>query len=188
MRLGVDAPAADSERESALRVRSATVIKTTTGVELDDFDLRLLDALQENNQRTSEELAELVHLSPASCLRRARRLRDAKIITADISVVSPDALGRRMTMIVLVTLEREQHDLIDSFKASMRSAPQVTQCYYVAGSADFVMVMSVRDMEEYESFTREHFFDNRNIRKFETLISMARTKFDLNVKATTMAG
>ena len=68
--------------------------------ELDEFDLKLLDALQENNQRTSEELADLVHLSPASCLRRARRLREIKAIVADVSIVAPEVIGPRMTMIV----------------------------------------------------------------------------------------
>jgi Lrp/AsnC family transcriptional regulator, leucine-responsive regulatory protein len=155
-------------------------------VDLDDFDLRLLDALQENNQRTSEELAELVHLSPASCLRRAKRLRDLGVICADVSVVSPEALGRRMTMIVLVALEREQHDLIDAFKASMRKTPQVMHCYYVTGAADFVLTISVSDMDEYDAFTRQFFFENRNVRRFETMVVMARTKFDVSVRAASL--
>ncbi len=154
--------------------------------DLDEFDLRLLDALQENNQRTSEELAELVHLSSASCLRRAKRLRDSKIICADVSIVSPEALGQRMTMIVLVSLEHEQVHLIDAFKASMRVTPQVTQCYYVTGAADFVIIVSVRDMEDYEAFTRQHFFENRNVKRFETMVVMTRSKFDVSVRASTM--
>jgi Lrp/AsnC family transcriptional regulator, leucine-responsive regulatory protein len=113
----------------------------TIPFELDEFDIKLLDALQENNQRTSEELADLVHLSPASCLRRAKRLRESKVISADISIVSPEVIGPRMTMLVMVALEREQHDLIDSFKASMRATLQVTQCYYVTGTVDFVMMV-----------------------------------------------
>ena len=157
------------------------------GVDLDEFDLRLLDALQENNQRTSEELAELVHLSPASCLRRAKRLRDSKVICADVSVVAPEALGKRMTMIVLVALEREQHDLIDAFKASMRKTPQVVQCYYVTGAVDFVLTVSVKDMDEYEDFTKRFFFENRNVRRFETMVVMGRTKFDLSVRASSIS-
>ena len=153
-------------------------------VELDEFDIKLLDALQENNQRTSEELADLVHLSPASCLRRAKRLRETKVITADVSIVSPEVIGPRMTMIVLVSLEREQHDLIDAFRASMRTNPQVTQCYYVTGTVDFVMFISVRDMTDYETFTRQFFFDNRNVKRFETLVVMSCAKFDVSVKAS----
>lgn len=153
-------------------------------IELDEFDVKLLDALQENNQRTSEELADLVHLSPASCLRRAKRLRETKVISSDVSIVAPEVIGPRMTMIVLVSLEREQHDLIDAFKASMRANPEVTQCYYVTGTVDFVMFISVRDMPHYEAFTRQFFFDNRNVKRFETLVVMSCAKFDVSVKAS----
>ena len=100
-------------------------------VELDDFDRRLLDALQADNRRTGEELADIVGLSPAACLRRAQRLRDEKVIERDVSILAPEALGRRLTVIVLVTLERESPDVVDAFKRSMRQAPEVMQCYYV---------------------------------------------------------
>ena len=156
-----------------------------TTVPLDNFDIKLLTALQENNQRTSEELAALVSLSPAACLRRVKRLRDTRVISADVSVVSPEALGQRMTMIVVVSLERDQHDLIDAFMASMRGTPQVTQCYYVTGQADFVLVISVRDMEDYDAFTRAFFAENRNVKRFDTMVVMKRAKFELGVKAAT---
>lgn len=160
----------------------------TIPFELDEFDVKLLDALQENNQRTSEELADLVHLSPASCLRRAKRLREAKVISADISIVAPEVIGQRMSMIVLVSFEREQYDLIDAFKASMRTNPQVTQCYYVTGTIDFVMMISVKDVADYEAFTRKFFFENRNVKRFDTLVVMSCSKFDVNVKASLALG
>jgi Lrp/AsnC family leucine-responsive transcriptional regulator len=160
----------------------------TPPFELDEFDVKLLDALQENNQRTSEELADLVHLSPASCLRRAKRLRESKVISADVSIVAPEVIGQRMTMIVLVSFEREQYDLIDAFKASMRANPQVTQCYYVTGTIDFVMMISVKDVADYEAFTRKFFFENRNVKRFDTLVVMSCAKFDVNVKASLALG
>lgn len=155
---------------------------TNLGDQLDEFDLRILAALQENNQRTSEELAELVHLSSASCLRRMRRLREIKAIVADVSIVAPEVTGPRMTMIVLVSLERDQHDLMDAFKASMRTNPQVTQCYYVTGTVDFVMMISVRDVADYEEFTRRFFIENRNVKRFETLVVMSCVKFEPGVR------
>jgi Lrp/AsnC family leucine-responsive transcriptional regulator len=154
-------------------------------VELDSFDIKLLSALQENNQRTSEELAELVSLSPAACLRRVRRLRDTNVICADVSVVTPEALGQRMTMIVVVALERDQHDLTDAFMDSMRIIPQVTQCYYVTGQADFVLVISVRDMDDYNHFAKSFLAANRNVKRFDTMVVMKRGKFESGIKAST---
>ena len=119
-------------------------------MELDDFDRRLLDALQEDNRRTGEELATLVGLSPAACLRRAQRLREERVIERDVAILAPQALGRRLTVVVLVTLEREGPDFVDSFKRAMRAAPEVMQCYYVTGAADFVLVLTADDMVDYE--------------------------------------
>ena len=144
-------------------------------VELDDFDRRLLDALQADNRRTGEEFADIVGLSPAACLRRAQRLRDEKVIERDVSILAPEALGRRLTVIVLVTLERESPDVVDAFKRSMRQAPEVMQCYYVTGAADFVLVLTADDMADYEAFTRRYLFE-RNVRRFETMAVMDRVK------------
>ncbi|MDW7554599.1 Lrp/AsnC family transcriptional regulator (plasmid) [Azospirillum brasilense] len=145
--------------------------------ELDQFDLKLLDLLQVNNQLTANELSERVHLSPGSCLRRIKLMREQGVITADVSHVNPQAIGRHLTMVVLVTLVQEQLDLIDEFRRSMVRTPEVMQCFYVTGSIDFVLLVTSRDMQEYEEFTNRFFFHNKNILKFETLVVMNRVKF-----------
>jgi Lrp/AsnC family leucine-responsive transcriptional regulator len=82
---------------------------------LDRADRALLDAVQKNNRLTSEELAQIVNLSPTACQRRLKRLREEGVIEADVSIVSPKAAGRGITMIVLVSLERERADIVDRF-------------------------------------------------------------------------
>jgi Lrp/AsnC family leucine-responsive transcriptional regulator len=153
-------------------------------MELDEFDLRLLEALQHNSHETGEKLAKLIHLSSAACLRRAKILRDEGVIVADVAVVSPEAIGRPLMIIVLVTLEHEQLDAIEVFNQSIRDDAEVMQCYYVTGFADFVLILTARDMADYEAFTRRHFFENSNIRRFETLMVMDRVKFGTFVPTT----
>lgn len=150
-------------------------------IELDSFDIRLLAVLQQNNQLTSAQLAERVGLSPAACLRRAKRLREEGIIIGDVSLVAPEAVGRRMTMIVLVEFERERIDLIDTFKSSMQRTLEVMQCWYVTGDADFVLLITAEDMADYEAFTNRFFFENPNIRRFRTMVVMNRVKFGMAV-------
>ncbi|MBC6983518.1 Lrp/AsnC family transcriptional regulator [Caulobacter sp. 17J80-11] len=143
---------------------------------IDSFDARLLAALQADNQQTGAELADQVGLSSAACLRRAQRLRERGVITADVSLVAPEKVGRSLTMIVLVELEREQAERVEAFKAAMSAAPEVMQCWYVTGRADFVLTLTVRDMADYQAFSAR-FFDDPNIRGFETLVAMDRVKF-----------
>ncbi len=84
---------------------------------IDRADRALLDAVQKNNRLTSEELARIVNLSPTACQRRLKRLREEGVIEADVAIISPKAVGRGITMIVLVSLERERADIVDRFKA-----------------------------------------------------------------------
>ncbi|UWU25898.1 Lrp/AsnC family transcriptional regulator (plasmid) [Rhizobium sp. CB3060] len=143
---------------------------------LDRADTALLDAVQKNNRLTSEELSELVNLSPTACQRRLKRLRAEGVIEADVSIVSPKAVGRSVTMIVLVSLERERADIVDRFKTAIRNTREVMIGYYVTGDADFILVVTAKDMEGYEQFTRRFFYENHDIKGFKTLVVMDRVK------------
>jgi len=145
-------------------------------MKLDRADAALLEAVQQNNRLTSEELAETVNLSPTACQRRLKRLRDEGVIERDVSIVSPKAAGRPVSMIVMVSLERERADIIDRFKSSIRSSRDVMLGYYVTGDADFVLVITAHDMEAYEAFTRRFFYENPDIKGFKTMVVMDRVK------------
>ncbi|MCB1469210.1 MAG: Lrp/AsnC family transcriptional regulator [Rhizobiaceae bacterium] len=145
-------------------------------MDLDRADAAILEAVQRNNRLTSDELAAIANLSPTACQRRLKRLRQEGVIEADVSIVSPKAVGRPFSMIVLVTLERERHDIIDLFKRTIRESPEVMTGYYITGEADFVLVVTAEDMESYEEFTRRFFYENPNIKGFKTLVVMDRVK------------
>src|SRR5438552_278616 len=81
--------------------------------DLDRIDIGILQAVQQNNRLTSEELGERVGLSATACQRRLKRLRAEGVIESDISVISPKAVGRPVSMLVLVSLERERADIVD---------------------------------------------------------------------------
>ena len=54
------------------------------------------------------------------------------------------------------------------------------QCYNVTGSTDFVLIVSVADMEEYEDFTKRYLFE-KHVRRFETMVVIERVKFETTV-------
>ena len=148
---------------------------------LDSFDAKLLRLLQQDNRLTADELADKVGLSPSACLRRIKRLRDRGVIESEFAVVSPEAVGRALTMVVEVTLERERPDLIEDFKRAMRSVPEVMMCFYVTGDTDFIIIVTAKTMREYEAFTRRFFFENPNVRRFLTYVVMDRVKVGLAI-------
>ena len=156
-------------------------MSNTQAASIDSFDCKILEIIQQSNRTTSDQIAEQVGLSPAAVQRRMKRMREQNVIQADIAVVNPKAVDRSVTLVVQVMLERERLDLLDTFKKAMMIHPAVQQCYYVTGSADFILVVTAKDMEDYEQFTREVFFDNLNIRNFQTNVVMDPVKVGLSV-------
>jgi Lrp/AsnC family leucine-responsive transcriptional regulator len=145
-------------------------------MELDAFDRRLLDALQQDSRRTGDQLSEIVGLSPAACLRRAQRLREAGVIEREVAILAPAALGGLMSVIVLVTLDRDRPDVVDGFHRAMASADEVQQCYSITGTFDVALVVAVPDMDAYNDFIKRN-LRNKPVHRFETMVVLERQKF-----------
>lgn len=148
---------------------------------MDDLDRRILNTLQQNNRLSFSELAEVVSSSAASCMRRVQKLRSSGAIVADISLVDPKVVGKSLTVVVTVELDRERLDLVDDFKRAMRAAKEVTQCYMVTGDADFVLIVAIEDVEAFDVFVKTKLYTNPNVRKFRSMIALDRVKFEPRV-------
>jgi DNA-binding Lrp family transcriptional regulator len=159
--------------------------KSLPSEQLDSFDLAILEILQRDNSIPLRTIGEAVHLSAAAVQRRIKRMRDSNVIVANIAVVDPARLGRAITILVEVVVESERIDLIEGVRANLLAAPEVQQCYYVTGEADFVVVVTVATMKEYEALTRRLFFSSQNVKRFRTLVVMDRVKIGLQVPICT---
>lgn len=143
---------------------------------LDIFDKKLLNLLQENNRTTAEELGHTVGLSTSAVQRRLKRLREEKIIEADIAIISPSAVGFGIMCVVDVTLHLGNSKVIDDFKTLMNSATEVMQCYYVTGAYDFVIMVNTNDMKHYENFSKKYLMDNPDVKQFYTHVVIDKVK------------
>ncbi|GLR90398.1 Lrp/AsnC family transcriptional regulator [Bradyrhizobium iriomotense] len=153
----------------------------------DRVDARILEIVQKNNRLTSDVMSELAGLSATACQRRLKRLRSDGFIEADVSIVSPRAVGRPIQMLVLVTMERERSDIIDRFKKDIKSSAEVVNGFYVTGDADFILYVTARTMEDYEQFTRRFFYKNPDIKCFKTMVVLDRVKAGFAVPVETPA-
>lgn len=144
---------------------------------IDAFDRALLELVQQNNLTPARALAERVGLSESAVHRRLRRLRATGAIVADVSIVKPASLGRPLTMFVLVSMVREGRAQIEAFRDRLQGRPEVVSVWYVTGNVDFVLLLNLSDMAEYEAFSNELFLSDPNIGKFETLMSLRELVF-----------
>jgi len=149
--------------------------------DLDRFDLAILDILQRDNATPQRAIGAAVNLSAPAVQRRIRRMEEQGVIKANVAVVDPARVGRPITIFVEVELESERAELIDRAKRRFADAPEVQQCYYVTGEADFILVITVPTMGDYEALTRRLFFGDENVRRFRTLVAMDRVKVGLAV-------
>lgn len=137
-------------------------------------DVALLNLLQNDASLTLERLADAVSLSVPAVQRRIKRLRSNGIIKSNIVVVDQIAVNMPMTFIIIVELERDRSEEIESFRRKAIKEPLVQQCYYVTGEGDFVVISVAKNMEDFESMTHRLFFADNNVRGFKTLISMGK--------------
>jgi len=151
-------------------------------MKIDRIDRKILVALQRNNRVPNLELAELVGLSPPACLKRVKRLREEEIIVGDVSIINPELAGNTMTLIVSVEMERDRADIYQVFRKSILNAPEVTQCYQISGSYDFMLVVTVKDIQGYEHFVERVLHKDLNIRKFHTSVSLRTVKFSTEIE------
>lgn len=148
---------------------------------LDDYDKLILRELQKNNRITAEELSQIVNLSQSAVQRRTTRLRENKIIEADVSIISPSAAGIGILCVVDIVLHEGNSKSIDKFKQEMQAAPEVSQCYYVTGTYDFVILVNARDMVHFEQFSKQYLMDNVNLKHFYTHVVMDKVKVGYGV-------
>lgn len=148
---------------------------------LDNYDLKLLAAIQQDARSAQTELGEAINLSTAAVNRRLKRLSDEGVIERYTAVLSPDALGYGLTIVANVEVESEQLDQLDATRRSFKACPYIQQCYYVAGEWDFILIFVVQSMAQYNELTRELFFGNANVKRFKTYVTLSRDKVGVSI-------
>jgi len=148
---------------------------------MDVLDKKILKELQSNNRISSEDLGMIVGLSATACQRRLKKLRQSNIISKEIAVLNGIKFDNYVTVIVEVTIKQGAAQNIDKFKKKMLDCEQVQQCFYVTGQADFILIITTKNMLEYENLTKKLFFVDNNIQKFHSTVSMENVKAGLNI-------
>jgi DNA-binding Lrp family transcriptional regulator len=146
--------------------------------ELDAINLRLLDALQTDASLSNQDLAARVAVSPATCLRRVKRLVEAGIVERRVALLSPDKLGAGLSAILEITLDRQGAEHLDAFEARAVQEATVQQCWRVSPGPDFVLVVQMADMPAYHAFTQRLLTQDANVRNIKAFFGVKRAKFD----------
>ncbi len=148
---------------------------------IDELDRRILNALQIDASHTNADLAQLVHVSPPTCLRRVKQLTEQGVIERQVAIVNPDKIGARLSAIVEITLDVQAAERMEQFEQHVALEAAVLQCYRVAPGPDFVLIVQVADMPAYHGLAHRLFAAQTNVRNVKTYFSTFRSKFDTRI-------
>ena len=148
---------------------------------LDTIDLRLLDLLQQDASLSNLALAQAVHVSPPTCLRRVKRLQEAGLIERQVAVLHADKLGAMLghglEAIVEVTLERQGAEQLEAFEQRVVADEAVQQCYRVSPGPDFILHVRTVDMPGYLALQQRLLTNEANVRNVKAFFAVKRAKF-----------
>ena len=149
--------------------------------DLDSIDLQLLNALQHDASLSNVALAEQVHVSPPTCLRRIKRLVEGGWIERQVAILSRDKLGHGLQALVEVTLDRQGAEHLDVFESRAVADEAVQQCWRVSPGPDFVLVIQAADMNAYLAMTQRLFTQDANVRNVKAFFATRRAKFGTQI-------
>ena len=152
--------------------------ESPTPVALDTTDLRILTQLQHNAALTNQALAERVHTSPATCLRRVKRLEDSGVIERRVALLNPAVLGAGLSVFAEITLDRQGAEHLAAFEARAVADAAVQQCHRVSPGPDFMLLLQVADMPAWHALVQRLFTQDANVRNVKSFFSVHRAKFE----------
>ena len=146
-------------------------------IELDEFDRQILRQVQADASISTQGLAERVGLSASPCWRRLKRMQEAGLITGQVAMVSPRALGLRAVAYLNITLVDHSEATIARFDAFVQCHDQVVECATITGSADYLLKVFAADPEALEQFIMRELLALGVVRSTNTALVLRQTKY-----------
>jgi DNA-binding Lrp family transcriptional regulator len=127
-------------------------IHKQSDAQFDGTDRSILRELQADGRLSNLALSQRVHLSASACLRRVKQLEDSGVIAGYVALVNPRAVGQPGTSYTIVNLERLTPKAIEAFESAVQGMPSILDCFYVAGTNDYLIRFTYRDADDLERF------------------------------------
>ena len=143
---------------------------------LDQTDLNILRALQQNSRLTTKELAAEVNLSTTPVFERWKRLERGGYIKKYIAVLDANKLNLGFVVFVNVKLRRMNHDIAMDFVERIREVPEVTECYNISGNFDYMLKVHATDMRSYQAFILDKLGKIESVGSIESTFVMGEIK------------
>ena len=146
-------------------------------MQLDHFDRKILEHLQQDATVPVAELAERVGLSQSTCWRRINLLEQQGVIKSRVALLDAKSLGFEVTVFADVKLSAHGRRSLNEFEDAVAVFPEVAECYTMSGEMDFLLRIVARDIEAYQRFLRETLLQMPSVQEVHSHIALSQVKF-----------
>jgi Lrp/AsnC family transcriptional regulator len=145
--------------------------------QLDDFDIKILKALQENADYSMNELGDLVGLSHTPCWRRIKRLEADGFIRGKVTLLDPQKLTLSVTVHAYVTIKSHDEDSLNAFESSVQEVKEIVECYSTTGDKDYLLRGVVDSVEHYEQLLKKTLVHLPNVVSVNSTFALKQVKY-----------
>ncbi|WKD51494.1 Lrp/AsnC family transcriptional regulator [Microbulbifer spongiae] len=145
--------------------------------DMDDFDRKILRALQENADYSMAELGDKVGLSHTPCWRRIKRLEAEGIIRGRVTLLDPRKLDLGVTVYCYITIHNHDEESLNSFESAVQSVQEVVECYSTSGDKDYVLRVVVDSVEHYEQLLKRSLVHLPNVASVNSTFALKQVKY-----------
>lgn len=121
-------------------------------VNLDPIDIKILELLQQNSNRTTKSIAEALGMTTSPIFERIKKLEKEGYIKGYVAVLNQKKIGLKQTVFMGITLQGHTRSYLEKFVKQINSFPEVIECHRVSGNFDYLLKLVVEDIEAYEHF------------------------------------
>ena len=148
------------------------MIDSSTEIDLDKVDRKILKLLQYDGRLSNAALAEKVKVSPATCHRRTQRLFVEGFVRNVRAEVAPEMVNRGVVVMVGVVLDRSTPESFGALESAILKLPFVLDCHLVAGDFDYFLKVRVRDIADFNRLHGKMLIALPGVRQIRTFFVM----------------
>ena len=145
-------------------------------ISVDNFDLRLLAALQDDGRLTNQELAEIAGLSASQCSRRRMRLEEDGVIAGYRAQLASQALGFELIAFIQITLATHSPDNAQKFRALVNRVDEIQEAYALTGDSDYLLKVVLRDLKSLSDIVNNVLMPHQSVAHVRSSIVLDRIK------------
>lgn len=149
----------------------------SNGVDLDDFDRKILRALQENGDYSMADLGNLIGLSHTPCWRRLKRLESEGFIRGKVTLLDANMLNLGVTVQVYVSVNSHEEAALSAFETAVLEAPEILECYAMSGDTDYHLRVVVESVAQYEQLLRKTLMQLPHVASLRSTFALRAVKY-----------